>query len=264
MRKVFIAVAATLFAGTAFAETPVVTTGPVLSGEMELVFSQDATTDKWGGAMGIDLGIDAVGLATVDLDLTATSGSSVDLTDWAVSGNVANVGIAFGTDNGVFVGAEGEQTLAAPAMTESLAISMGGASVALGFTDWTTDVTDVSNIQGAYTMGIAGLDLTASGDYNLNTENTVVGGTLSGVNLGSAAFSGTMTYDTDAEALGYEGVANAYGITAYLNGDDEDALQNIGGEYVYSFGPGTELTAGANYNLDSEELNPTAAMSFAF
>ena len=264
MRKVFTVVAATLFAGAAIAETPVAATGPVLSGEMELVFSQDATTDEWGGAMGIDLGIDAAGLATVDLDLTTEAGSAVDLTDWTVSGDVANVGIAFGTDNGVFVGAEGEQTLAAPAMTESLAVSMGAASVAVGFTDWTTDLTDISNIQGSYALNVAGYDVTAAGDYNLDTENTVVGGTVGGLNFGEAALSGTVTYDTDAEAFGFEGVANAYGVTAYLNGDDTDSLQNVGGEYVYTFAPGTEFTAGANYNLDSEDLNPTATMSFAF
>ena len=68
---------------------------------------------------------------------------------------------------------KGEQTLAAPAMTESVKVSVGDAAVAVGFTNWTTDVTDISNIQGSYAIGeVAGLNVTASGDYNLDSETS--------------------------------------------------------------------------------------------
>ena len=266
MRKVFTILAATMFAGAAFADTEnVAVPSPVLSGEVALTFSQDATTDNWGGAMGLDLGVDAAGLATVDLDFSATDGSAVTLDNWTVGTDVNGIGVAIGDDNGVFVDAEGNQTLAAPAMTESVAVSVGDASVAVGFTDWNTDITDISNIQGAYTLGdVAGLvDVTASGDYNMDSENIVLGGAISGLAVGEAALGGAVTYDVDGESFAFEGTADLMGLTAYANGDQDDAFQNVGGEYVYGLG-GAELTAGANYNVDTEDFTPTVGVSFSF
>ena len=264
MRKVFTILAATLFASAAVADTenPIVPT-PLLSGEVSLDFAETAN-DKWGGTMGLDLGIDAAGLATVDLDFEATDGNAVTLENWTVGTEVGGVGVAMGDDNGVFVDAEGNQTLAAPAMTESVAVSVGDASVAVGFTDWTADVTDISNIQGAYTLGdVAGLAVTASGDYNMDSENIVLGASAGGLAIGDASFGGAATYDMDAEKFAYEGTVGLAGITGYMNGDQDDALQNIGGEYVYGIG-GAELTAGANYNLDSEDFAPKVGLSFSF
>jgi hypothetical protein len=112
-------------------------------------------------------------------------------------------------------------------------------------------------------MNVANLDVTAAADYNLDSENTVLGAGVGGLDLGLASIGGAMTYDVDAETFGYEGVATAMGITAYLNGDDTDALQNIGGDYEMEVG-GATFTAGANYNLDTEDFAPTASIAFAF
>jgi hypothetical protein len=267
MRNVFITtVAAMAISTAAFAEDTVtkVTTpvGPVISGEVSLDFAETAN-DKWGGTMGLDLGVDAAGLANIDLDFSATDGNSVTLDNWTVGTTVAGVGVAVGDDNGVMPGAEGEQTLAAPAMTESVQVTVGDAQVAVGFTDWTADITDISNIQGAYTLNVVGLDVTAAADYNLDTENTVIGAGVGGLDLGLASLGGAMTYDVDAETFGYEGVAAAYGVTAYLNGDDTDMLQNIGGEYAVNVA-GATFTAGANYNIDTEDFTPTAGLAFNF
>ncbi len=264
MRNVFITTIATLaIAGVAHAEgTAPAATGPVISGEVELTFTQDAN-DDWGGTMGLDLGVDVSGLATVDLDLSATDGNSVTLDNWTVGTTVGALGVAVGDDNGVMPGAEGEQTLAAPAMTESVQVTTGAVSVAVGFTDWTADITDVSNVQGAYTMNLANLDVTAAADYNMDSENTVLGAGVGGLDLGVASLGGAMTYDVDAEVFGFEAVASAGGVTAYLNGDDTDALQNIGGEYELNVN-GATFTAGANYNIDTEDFAPTASIGFAF
>ena len=265
MRKVFTILAATLFAGAAVADTenPVVPT-PVLSGEVSLEFAETAN-DKWGGTMGLDLDLVATGLATVDLDFVATDGNALTLDKWTVGTEVGGIGVAMGDDNGVFVDAEGNQTLAAPAMTESVKVTVGDASVAVGFTDWGSDITDISNIQGAYTLGdVAGLaNITASGDYNMDSENIVLGAGIGGVSVGEAALGGAVTYDVDAEKFAFEGTADLMGLTAYANGDQDDAFQNIGGEYVYGLG-GAELTAGANYNLDTEDFTPTVGVSFSF
>ena len=262
MRNIFTILTATMFAGAAFAETPAAP-GPVLSGEVELTFKEDATTDKWGGAMGLDLGVDAGGLATVDLDFSATDGNAITLDNWTVGTTINTLAIAIGDDNGLMPGAEGEQTLAAPAMTESVVVSTGGASVAVGFTDWTTDITDVSNVQGAYTIDMNRFALTAAADYNMDSENTVIGAGVDGLDLGVASLGGAATYDMDAEIFGFEGVVTSGGLTAYLNGDDTDALQNIGGEYAVDVA-GATFTAGANYNIDTEDFAPTATVGFSF
>jgi len=249
-------------AGVAFAETENATVpGPVISGEVSLDFAE-TTNDNYGGTMGLDLGVDVTGLATVDLDFSATDGNAVTLDNWTVGTEVGGVGVAMGDDNGVFVGAEGEQTLAAPAMTESVKVTVGDAQVAVGFTDWTADITDVSNIQGAYTVNQGAFAITASGDYNLDTENTVLGGSV-GTSMNDVALTGVVTYDVDGEKFAFEGVANVMGITAYANGDQDDAFQNVGGEYTYNIG-GAALTAGANYNIDTEDFAPTAGISFSF
>jgi hypothetical protein len=263
MTKLFMttALVASIFAGTAFAQDATVPT-PVISGEVSLDFAE-TTNDNYGGTMGVELGVDVTDLATIDLNFVATDGNAVTLDTWAVGTTVAGLGVAFGDDLGVMPGAEGEQTLAAPAMAEAVRVTVGDAQVAVGLTDWTTDVTDVSNIQGAYTLNVANLDVTAAADYNLDSENTVLGAGVGGLDLGVASLGGAMTYDVDGETFGFETVATRGGLTAYLNGDDTDALQNIGGEYEVNVN-GATFTAGANYNIDTEDFAPTASIGFAF
>ena len=260
MRKVFSILAATMFAGAAWAEAPAMS--PVLSGEVELKFTQDAN-DDWGGAMGLDLGIDAAGLANVDLDFSATDSNAVKLDNWTVGTTVNSIGIAIGDDNGVMPDAEGNHTLAAPAMTESVKVTAGAANVAVGFTDWSSDITDLSNIQGSYDIDAGVAQITAGLDYNLDSENTVFGAGVGGLGVGEAALGGAMTYDMDAEKFAFEGTADFMGLTAYMNGDQDDALQNIGGEYTYMLG-GAEIDGGVNYNMDSEEFTPTVSVGFSF
>jgi hypothetical protein len=260
MRKVFSILAATMFAGAAWAEAPAMS--PVLSGEVELKFTQDAN-DDWGGAMGLDLGIDAAGLANVDLDFSATDSNAVTLDNWTVGTTVNSIGIAIGDDNGVMPDAEGNHTLAAPAMTESVKVTAGAANVAVGFTDWSSDITDLSNIQGSYDIDAGVAQITAGLDYNLDSENTVLGAGVGGLGVGEAALGGAMTYDMDAEKFAFEGTADFMGLTAYMNGDQDDALQNVGGDYTYMLG-GAEINGGVNYNMDSEEFTPTVSVGFSF
>lgn len=265
MRNLFITTAiATLFAGTAFAQDTSAHAGPTLSGEVSIDFAETAAGD-WGGAMALELGVAATGLGTVDLGFDATEGNALTLDTWTVGTQVpfADIDVAIGNDNGAFVGAEGEQTLAAPGMTTGIQVGIAGAKVALGFTDWTKDITDINNIQGSYTLGFAGLSVTAAGDYNLNSEDFAVGAEVSGLDLGVASLGGAVTYDGGAEAIGYEVVADTFGITAYVNGDDSELLQNVGGKYEYAIG-GATVNGGLSYNFNAEEVTPTVGLSFAF
>jgi len=253
-----------IFAGAAFAEDTTATAGPTLSGEFSIDIAETAAGD-YGATTGLDLGIDAAGLASVDLDFGLNSNDSIELNDWTVGTLIGgSIGVSLGTDQGVMPGAEGEQTLAAPAMGTAVKVNVGDAAVAVGFTDMAADVTDISNIQGAYTLSLGDtLNVTAGGDYNMDSENFVLGVGASGLDVGIASLGGALTYDMDAEDIGFEVVANAMGITTYLNGDQDEMLQNIGGEYTISLG-GADVTAGAAYNLDNEEFTPTLGLSFSF
>jgi|TARA_R110001606_G_scaffold358022_1_gene509512 hypothetical protein len=261
-----VAIIAMTAATSVVAEGLAIPASPVLSGEVSLDFAE-TKNNNYGGTMGLDLGVNVDGLATVDLDMSATDGTSLTLDNWTVGTTVGALAVAFGDDNNLMpesgANAATQGTLATPAMTESLQVTTGSVSVALGFTDWTADVTDISNVQGAYTMGVAGLDVTASADYNLDSENTVFGGEVSGVDLGMVALGGAVSYDMDAEVFGFESNATAGSLTAYLNGDDTNTLQNIGGEYAVGLGAST-LTSGINYDVDAEDITPTVSLSFNF
>lgn len=270
MKKTLITVAmATLaLSYTTFAsadETVAVPTS-VISGAVSLDFAE-TSANKTAGTMGVELDIDAGDLATVDLDFKATDGDSLKLDTWTVGTTAGAVALAFGDSNGLLpetnANTTADGTLNVPTMTESLQVTMGGASVVVGLTDWTTDVSEVSNLQGAYTLDAGVGSLTASADYNRTTENTVLGGALTGVDLGGLTAGGMMTYDTDASKMAYEGSLASNGITAYVNGDDDNKLQHIGGEYVVAWN-GTELSAGVDYDTDSKDWSPMAGISFKF
>jgi hypothetical protein len=213
--------------------------------------------------MGLDVDVTG-GAGAVALGFTATDGGDLNLDTWTVGTAVSGVGLAFGNDNSVFVEGEDGATLLAPAMTESVKVTVGDAAVAVGFTDWTADITDVSNIQGAYTIGTTIANITASGDYNVNSEEWAVGGraTTEGL-ISNVALGGTVTYGSEAEVFAFEADATVMGITGYLNGDQNDTLQNVGGSYSYNIGA-ANLEGGVNYNIDSEEFAPSVSLSFAF
>lgn len=271
MRTLALTLVAALAATSAFAEETVTKTqapvaGPVITGAINLDFAETAA-GKTAGTMGVELDVDAGSFATVDLDFKATDGSSLTLDTWAVGTSVAGVGLTFGDDNGLLpsttANTAADGTLADPAMTESVVASVGALSVAVGLVDWTADITDVSNLQGAYTVDAGVANLTASLDYNRTTENTVFGGEIDGLAVGDFALGGLATYDTDAEAVAYEGTVGFSGITAYLNGSDTNKLQHIGGEYVLNVN-GAELSAGVDYDTDAEDFTPQAGLSFSF
>ena len=270
MRILAIAMVAAMATTSAMAEETVTKTqapvGLVLSGAVNLDFAETAA-GKTAGVMGIELDVDAGSLATVDLDFKATDGNALTLDTWTVGTTIGAVGLAFGDDNGLLpetgANASADGTLAKPAMTESLALSFGGASVAVGLTDWTTDVTEVSNLQGAYTVDAGIVDVTASADYNRTSENTVLGAEVAGLDLGMVTAGGMATYDTDAEDWAFEGSVATGGLSAYINGSDENRLQHVGGEYVLNYA-GAELSAGVDYDTDAKDWTPTAGLAFNF
>ena len=258
MRTIVLAIVAAMATTSALAETET-PTAPILTGAVNLDFAETAA-GKTAGTMGIELDVDAGSLATVDLDFKATDGNALTLDTWTVGTTVAGVGVAFGDDNGLLPETKADDsvdgTLAKPAMTESLQVTMGGASVAVGLTDWTTDVSEVSNLQGAYTVDAGVANVTASADYNRASENTVLGAEVAGLDLGMVTAGGMATYDMDAEAMAFEGSVAVSGLEAYINGSDTNKLQHVGGEYTMNVA-GAELSAGIDYDTDAKDWKPT-------
>ena len=262
MRTSVLAIVAVMAASSAMAEDTTTAVNPLMTGELSLNFAETANNNV-GGTMALDLDINAAGVATVDLGLKATDGNAVTLDTWTVGTSVNGLALSFGDDHNLMpetaANAAADGTLAVPAMTESLQVGVAGVSVAVGLTDWTTDISDISNVQGAYTLG----NIAISGDYNIDSENTVLGAEVAGIDLGMLTAGSALSYDVDAEAFAFEGMVARNGLSAYLNGTDDNRLQNIGGEYEVDVN-GATFTAGANYDLDDEDLTPTASLSFNF
>jgi hypothetical protein len=260
MRNLFITTAiATVFAGAAFAEDTMAPAGPILSGEISMDIAETAA-GNWGATTGLELGIAAPGIAHGSIDFVATPGGDLAIDGWSMGTSVASVGLSIGDQGGVFVEGENGATLAAPSIKESLQVSVAGAEVALGFGDLASDVTDIENIQGAYTLALGDMDVTTSGDYNLNTKDYALGARVSGLEVAGIGMGSTITY---ADSIAFEVDANVMGITAYFNGDQDELAQNIGGSYTYNL-MGMDVEGGLNYNIDSSEFTPTVGLSFTF
>ena len=269
MRILAIAMVAAMAANSAVAEETVAVatpTAPVMTGAINLDFAE-TDAGKTAGTMGVELDFDAGDVATIDLDFKATDGSALTLDTWTVGTEVVGVGVALGDNNGLLpetnANASADGTLAKPAMTESVALSFGNASVAVGLSSWTTDVTDISNLQGAYTLDAGVASVTASADYNRTSSNTVLGAEIAGIDLGIMTAGGMATYDMDAEAMAYEDSVAVSGLEAYINGSDTNKLQHVGGEYTMNVA-GAELSAGVDYDTDAKDWTPQAGLSFNF
>ena len=264
----FLSTTALVFAGTAaFADQAPVTPTPAvtLSGEIETVIAE-GLNDKWGAttSFGFD-GALTNGAATGSMEFVVDSDNDLTLDGWSMGTNVAGVAMSFGDQGNIWFDTESGATIEEPTMAaESLSLGVGSATVALAFTDIGTDVTDIANVQGAYDLNVGIANVTAAGDYNIDSKEWVVGGRadtagmLDGVRLGGAA-----TYGSASENIAFEADATVMGLTAYLAGDQDDLAQNIGGSYTYDLG-GIDLKGAVDYDIDAETYAPSVTATFAF
>ena len=258
MRNVFITtIAAMAFAGAA--------TAAELDGSIGLEVSENAAGD-YVAETTIGLGASTetgVGLAFGGFAFESVDGGSLTVDKWHLGVETTVATVSFGDQGSLFVENDfeivGGDTLAFPTDDhESLIADFGNAAVMLGFTDITSDVSDIENVQGSYTLSVA----TVVGDYNIDSEEWTIGTKastqLSGINLG-----GIVTYGSANEVFAYEASAG-YGIaTAFVNGDDSDALQNVGGAVTHNFN-GVDLYAEGSYNIDAEDTKFGAGLAFNF
>ena len=255
MSKLLTTTALGLVAGSAMAAD--------MGAEITVDIEENAAGD-WGATTSFDLGLSAAAGAA-RMDFVVDADGDVALDEYAIGTSIAGATLSFGDQGNAWIDSEDGATLEDPAMEESFMVSAQGATMAFGWTDIGADVTDLSNVQGKYGMtlmeGMAHVE--AAGDYNFNSENWTVGGRADVFVNENIAAGTAFTYGSANETIGFEGDVTAYGITAYLNGDADEIAQNVGGSYTYNLA-GIELGAGVNYNIDSEEMTPSASASFAF
>lgn len=260
MRNTLIAIAATLGLASAVQAAEV-------TADLGLDFTQNAS-DKVVATTSVDVALTGtMGFGTVGL---AVENNTLTLDTYSIGTSIGDVVVvSFGDQGDLLGGFEGKtEAVGGTTLTnldddgESLMANAYGFNVMIGLTDISKDVTDVKNVQGAYAFATNGIQVLGGFDYNLDSEEITLlssaGYAMNGFGLGL-----TTTYQVDAEALGFEADVTAYGVTAFLNGDKDDMLQNVGAGY-YGKLNGMGVYAEAAYNIDTEEFTPAAGISFNF
>ena len=258
MKLLLTTVAAIAMATTSFAAD--------LDASIEVEVAKDQTTDKYKGKTTLNLDVASDnGLAFGAMSLRSVDNTSVGIDEWHLGTTVAGATVSFGDHGGIMpeaVADAGFDTLTDTnaAMEESVQVSALGASVALGVKDIRTDASEVTNIQGSYTCGLPVASLTGAVDYNRTSEEyTYAVQTQGGV--GDIEVGGTATYALSTWA--YEADTTVMGLTAYLNGDENDTIQHIGVSHTRDVN-GLTLTGEVDYDTDNEEVSPSVTMSFNF
>jgi len=241
MKNTFVAAIAAFFMAGAVSAAEV-------TGEVEVTVDGDAvaTTEL---TLGFDAG-EGVATGSITLDENGIDG-------YAIGTTLSGVSLSYGDQDDIMIGGGlnvvGGTTIADPASADtSLILGVGDADVLIGFG---ADITAVDNVQVGYTLGV----VSATVDYNLNTEDfTIVGAgsySLAGIDGGL-----TVSY---TDTVAYEVSTGLMGATVYVNGDQDDMLQNLGAGYETEVG-GLNVFAEAEYNLDTKEVTPAFGVSFAF
>ena len=217
----------------------------------------------FGAKTELSLGASIAGNASASIDLLSTDEGAISIDGWSLGMAMGAGTVSIGDQGDIFPGAGlevvGDDTLADPADNDSVRFASSNLSLHLGFTDVTDDVTDLSNVQIGYAMEVAGASVNPVIDYNLDSEDTTFG-VAGGYTLGDVAVGGVMTYGDD---IAYEASVAMNGMTAFTNGDENDALQNIGIGWKRDVN-GIVLFAEGAYNMDSEDIKPAVGASFSF
>lgn len=208
-----------------------------------------------------------VGLAFGGFEFESVDGGDLTIDEWQIGIALPIATLSFGNQGDIFVSNDfeivGGDTIANPSSDhESLIVDFGDAAVMVGFTDIKNDLGDIENIQGSYTLAVAGIDVTAVGDYNVDTENFIVGAKVDS-SFGDFNVGKIVTYTDATETFGYELSAGYSFVTSFINGDNNEALQNVGAGVEYDLN-GLGLYAEGTYNVNTDENSVGAGVNFSF
>lgn len=237
-----------------------------VSADLGVDFTQNAD-DKIVAATTIELGVTAsVGVASLGLEVVE---GDVTVDTYSIGTTVGPVSLSYGDQGDLLDAFEGKtEAVGGQTLTdlddegESLMVGTQYVSVMLGFTDVTEDITDIAHVQATAGMDVSGFALAAGVDYNLDSEETTLLG-KAGYTYNAFDIGLTGTYQIEAETLGYEADVTYSGITAFVNGDKDDMLQNVGAGY-YGELNGMGFYGEVAYSIDTEEFTPAAGISFSF
>lgn len=238
-----------------------------VSGEVNVEITENAAGKHIATTtLGVDFGASDLAFGSVETE--SVDGATFTIDTWNIGTNVGGVTVSFGKQEDLMVENDfeivGGDTIAAPADDhESIMLSYGSATLMVGLTDVTADVTEVENVQVAYGTVVAGADVTGVVDLNNFTNETTVGVKSSFMLNDSIVIGGIATYGTDTELFGYEASAG-YGIaTGFVNGDDTDMLQNVGVGVSTEFN-GLGVYAEGSYNIDAKDTTVGMGVTFNF
>ncbi len=248
-------------------EPVMVPMGPAMGGSINVEITEDVTGD-YIATTTFGVGINVEGLAFGSASVESVDGNTFEIDEWQIGTYVGAATLTFGKQGDLMVGNDfeivGGDTLATVADDhESFKVAIGSTEALIGFTDITADVSDIENLQLAHTLAIGQASVTAVGDYNLNSEDWVLGA-KAGVDVGAIGLGGLVTYGSAAENIAYEASASYKIATVFVNGDQDDMLQNVGAGVAHTLRGGLDVYAEGSYNLDAETSVIGAGVSFSF
>jgi|TARA_R110000744_G_scaffold216982_5_gene335742 hypothetical protein len=239
----------------------------LIGADAEVEIKKNSTTKNYETVttLGLNFATDQE-LAFGGFNIDSKDGGTFALDEWNIGTTIGVAKVSFGKQGGIFpedISDTGNGSVATITMNESLSVEAYGLSVALGLDDYKNDVFgNNDNIQVAYTIDGETLDVTAGIDYNIDTEESVYG-TRVDLSASNIAVGGIMTYGTNLKTVAYEADATIMGVTAYINGDQNDMTENVGAGYEMEVG-GLTTELDMNYNFDAEQVTPKFTVGFSF
>ena len=259
MKKVLFATTViTLAATSAFAAD--------MNGEIALDIVKDAN-DKFVATPTIEMGVEGeVGVGSIGL--IVDTNDTVKLDTYSLGVKVGEATVSFGDQGDLMEAFEGStEAVGGQTLTdldddgESIMVQTGNIGVMVGFDDIGTDVSDIKNVQVGAGAEIGVVAVAGAVNWDQASEDITVGLNAQ-MNYNAINLGGTVTY---TEALtGFELSAGYGNFGAFLNGDENDMAQNIGGGYYGDTGAGLTFYGEVGYNIDAEELTPAAGVTFKF
>ena len=259
MKKVLFATTAiTLAATSAFAAD--------MKGEIALDMVKDAN-DKFVATPSIEMGVDGeVGVGSIGLIVDGND--NIKLDTYSLGVKVGEATVSFGDQGDLMEAFEGStEAVGGQTLTdldddgESIMVQTGNIGVMVGFDDIGTDVSDIKNVQVGAGAQIGVVAVAGAVNWDQASEDITVGLNAQ-MNYNAINLGGTVTY-TEA-VTGFELSAGYGNFGAFLNGDENDMAQNIGGGYYGDTGAGLTYYGEVGYNIDTEELTPAAGVKFNF
>ena len=260
MRTVFTTLAAVLIAGTAAAESSSVAEPMFnIGGDIELKIEENTAGD-YAAKTTLGLGVTAGQMAYGGFNVEAVDSNTFTLDEWHMGVQVDAGSVSVGKQGDIWIDAPSaiaHNTLADMTMDESVQARLGGLSVAMEFGDVKNDVSDIEAVAGSYTLTEGDISATGAIDYDLDAKTYTLGGRV------DVAMAGGAVTKAEGGVWAYEVDGSMGGITAYLNGNEDDMARNIGANYSWNFDAIT-VKPEVNYDLDASELSPSMTMSFSF